>query len=374
MRSDLRIRSVETRILDVPLIRPHGFATTVAEFQSILLVKLSLENGAVGYGEGVVPGGPWWGGESVETMQAIIEKYLKPLVIGKNVNEVSDFIGLAGTIVAKNRFAKAALEIAMYDAWARALGLPLVDLLGGAFRKSIPVTWALGVLPLEEALEEVEEQHEAFGFESFKLKMGSGDPQRDCHRIAELVSSKKDQFGFRIDVNARWGRLEALTFLPLLAEAGVELFEQPTPAHDLGLLTEIRHRCHVPVMADESVCSPADALRVVHAEAADVLAIKTTKVGGLSEAKKVAAIAEAAGLACHAATSLEGPIGTAATLHFSMSTPAINFGSELFGPLLLADSYIQEEFIYEKGEVALPKGTGLGVNPDWTQVEKFTRK
>ena len=69
--SDLRIDKVETRILDVPLFRPHGFATYTATAQPILLVTVSLEGGVTGFGEGVVPGGPWWGGESVETMQAL---------------------------------------------------------------------------------------------------------------------------------------------------------------------------------------------------------------------------------------------------------------------------------------------------------------
>ena len=72
--SDLTIRSVETRILDVPLIRPHKFATTTATAQSILLVAVTTESGVVGYGEGVTPGGPWWGGESAETMQVLVEK------------------------------------------------------------------------------------------------------------------------------------------------------------------------------------------------------------------------------------------------------------------------------------------------------------
>ena len=74
--ADLTINRVETRILDVPLIRPHGFATTTSTVQHILLVGVHLDNGVVGYGEGVVPGGPWWGGESVETMQALIDGYL----------------------------------------------------------------------------------------------------------------------------------------------------------------------------------------------------------------------------------------------------------------------------------------------------------
>ncbi|MDK6492040.1 enolase C-terminal domain-like protein, partial [Escherichia coli] len=85
-------------------------------------------------------------------------------------------------------------------------------------------------------------------------------PDRDTKRIAELAAALNGEVGLRIDVNARWDRLTSLRFLPRLADAGVELFEQPTPAHDLDTLRELTTRIGVPVMADESVCSPADAL------------------------------------------------------------------------------------------------------------------
>ncbi|MGD7002027.1 muconate/chloromuconate family cycloisomerase [Corynebacterium halotolerans] len=372
--ADLTINKVETRILDVPLFRPHGFATTTATAQPILLVTVTLENGVVGFGEGVVPGGPWWGGESVETMQAIIERYLAPVMVGRPVNELSGILVDFEKVVANDRFAKAAVDIAMHDAWARALDIPLADLLGGAFRKELDVTWALGVLPLDEAVGEVEEKIAETGHKSFKLKMGSGDPATDTQRISELVEKLGDRVSFRIDVNARWDRLTALRFLPKLAEAGVELFEQPTPAHDLDTLREITTRIGVPVMADESVCSPADALEVVKRQAADVIALKTTKLGGLKESAKVAAIAETAGLACHGATSLEGPFGTAASLHFAAATPAISYGTELFGPMLLKESYTTEDLVYENGVVKLPEGPGSGLEPDWDKIESFTRK
>ncbi len=372
--SDLRIDKVETRILDVPLFRPHGFATYTATAQPILLVTVSLEGGVTGFGEGVVPGGPWWGGESVETMQVIVEKYLAPIMIGRQVNELVGILRDFEGSVAQMRFAKAACDVAMHDAWARALNVQVRDLLGGRVRDTVEVTWALGVLPLEEALAEIQERRQSLGTRSFKLKMGAGDPDRDTQRIAELAAELAGEVGLRIDVNARWDRLTSLRYLPRLANAGVELFEQPTPAHELATLRELTTRIGVPVMADESVCSPADALAVVEHKAADVVAIKTTKLGGLIESQKTAAIAQAAGLACHGATSLEGPFGTAASLHFACATPAINFGSELFGPLLLKESYTTEDLVYEDGEVRLPAGPGLGLEPDWDKVNFFTRK
>lgn len=372
--SDLKVAKVETRILDVPLIRPHGFATTTAVAQPILLVTVTTEDGVVGYGEGVVPGGPWWGGESVETMKAIIDRYLAPVMTGRNLNELSGIMHDFDKFVANSRFAKAACDVAMHDAWARSLGISVRDLLGGAVRDDIEVTWALGVLPLEEAVAEIEERIETYGNKSFKLKMGSGDPGVDTQRLVDLAASVGNKVSLRIDINARWDRLTALQYLPRLAEAGFDLFEQPTPAHDYHTLREITQRIGVPVMADESVCSPADVLKVIEHQAADVVALKTTKLGGLRESIKTAAIAEAAGLACHGATSLEGPFGTAASLHFACATPAVSYGSELFGPQLLRESYTTTDLVYTDGKVTLPTGPGLGLEPDWDKINHFTRQ
>ncbi|MDK8660231.1 muconate/chloromuconate family cycloisomerase [Corynebacterium sp. MSK204] len=371
--TDFTIARVDTRLLDVPLIRPHKFATYTAHEQPILLVSVVLEGGVTGFGEGVVPGGPWWGGESAETMKVLIDGHLAPIMVGREVSDLAGIMRDFEKSVANMRFAKAACDVAMHDAWARALGIPVRDLLGGRVRDENDVTWALGVLPLADAVAEIEERVASHGHRSFKLKMGSGDPAVDTQRIVELAAELDGAYSLRIDVNARWDRLTALKYLPALADAGVELFEQPTPAHDLDSLREITRRIGVPVMADESVCSPADCLRVVREQAADVIAVKTTKLGGLLESKKTAAIAEAAGLACHGATSLEGPFGTAASLHFACSTQAISFGSELFGPMLLSESYTTTDLEYVDGMVKLPSGPGLGLDPDWDAIERFTR-
>jgi len=153
--TDLKIVSVETTILDVPLIRPHKFATTTAEAQPILLVAVTTAGGVTGYGEGVVPGGPWWGGESVETMKAIVDRYIGPYITGRGVDDITGIMVDLERIVANARFAKAAVDVALHDAWARSLGVPVHTLLGGAFRTGVDVRWALGAAPLEEIVEEV---------------------------------------------------------------------------------------------------------------------------------------------------------------------------------------------------------------------------
>jgi muconate cycloisomerase len=371
--TDLRIDRVETILLDVPLRRPHRFARTEMSAQPVLLVFVHTEGGITGVGEGVVPAGPWWGGESVETMQVIIEKYMVPLLIGRDVDDIAGIQGAIADVVAANLYAKAAVEIALHDAWARSLEVPLHTLLGGLARHSVPVTWALGTEPAPVVIEEALAKLDAGLHHSFKLKMGAQDPADDIARVRTVAEKLAGVASVRVDLNARWDRLTALTHLPRLVEAGVDLIEQPVAAAEFEALAEINRALPIPVMADESLRTPTDALRLATTRAADIFSLKTTKSGGLRATRTIAEIAAAAGIPCHGGTSIESPIGTAASLHLACATPAVTWGSELFGPLLMSTELLTEPLRYADGHLHLPTGPGLGVELDMDRVHALER-
>jgi muconate cycloisomerase len=371
--SDLAIDRVQTVVLDVPLVRPHRFARTGMSAQPMLLVTLTTRGGASGTGEGVVPGGPWWGGESVETMQVVIERYLAPLLLGRRVDDIAGIQQAMTDVVAGNLYAKAAVEVALHDAWARSIGVPVHTLLGGLARTSVPVTWALGTESAGEVIDEAREKLDAGLHRSFKLKMGAQEPADDVARIVEVAGKLAADASVRVDVNARWDRFTSLRWLPRLAEAGIDLVEQPVPAAEVEWLAEINAALPIPVMADESLRTPSDALRLVRIRAADVFSLKTTKSGGLRATRAIAEIAAAAGVPCHGGTAIEGPVGTAASLHLACATPGVTYGSELFGPLLMRDGLLTEPLRYAGGELHLPEGPGLGVELDPAAVARFTR-
>jgi muconate cycloisomerase len=372
-QTDLRIDRVETVILDVPLRRPHRFARVSMDAQPILLVFVHTAGGAAGVGEGVVPAGPWWGGESVETMRLVVERYIAPLLLGRRVDDLAGIQRAVGDVVAANLFAKAAVEVALHDAWARCLGVPVHTLLGGLARTSVPVTWALGTEPAPVVVEEALGKLDAGLHRSFKLKMGAQDPAEDTARVCAVAEKLAGVAGVRVDLNARWDRLTSLTYLPRLVDAGVELVEQPVPGSEFEALAEINSALSIPVMADESLRTPADALRLATLRAADVYSLKTTKSGGLRATRAIAEIAAAAGIPCHGGTAIEGPIGTAASLHLACAAPSVTWGSELFGPLLMAEELLTEPLRYVDGALWLPDGPGLGVELDLAAVRAFTR-
>ena len=371
--SGLTIESLATTILDIPLSRSHKFSVLSIEVQSTLLVRLRTIDGIVGIGEGVVPGGPWWGGESIEGMQVLIERYLAPGLIGQDAYRVDRLMQRMDRLVAGAPFAKAAVEMALWDACGKAAGLPLYRLLGGAHRDSLPVTWALGADPAPVVLEEAagklrEGQHPAF-----KLKMGAMAPADDVARVAEIAGALRDQASIAVDLNGSWDEATARRWLPALDDAGIHLIEQPVPGWNLPAMARLRDRTTASIMADEALLTPHDAYRIVQEHAADIFALKLAKSGGICAVRRIEAIAEANGLACYGGTTIETSIGTAAAAHAFCACASLTAGAELFGPLLLVDDIVEEPVTYSGGELQLPHGPGLGVTLDEHKVAKYAR-
>jgi muconate cycloisomerase len=370
----LRVAALETWLLDIPLVRPHKFSLATMHSQGVLLIRLVTEDGIVGWGEGVVPGGPWWGGESVEGMVALVERYLAPLVVGQDVLRPEALARRLESLAAGAPFARAGVEMAVWDAAGRALGVPVYQLLGGVHRDRLPVTWALGAERVDVAVEEVRRLLAEGRHTSFKLKMGATPAEVDVARVSAVADALGGAAPLSVDLNGAWDSYTARRWLPALAEAGVHLVEQPLPAADVPGLARLRERSQVAIMADESLWTPADALRLVRAHAADVLSLKIGKSGGLSAVRRIATIAEAAGLACYGGTTIETSLGTAASAHLFCATAAVRSGTELFGPLLLDDDIVAEPVRYEAGELLLTAGPGFGITVDEDKVAKYERR
>ncbi|GAA1754315.1 muconate/chloromuconate family cycloisomerase [Aeromicrobium alkaliterrae] len=370
---DLRVHSVHTTLVDLPLVRPHRFAVTSIEHQSAVIVRLRTADGIEGIGEAVVPGGPWWGGESIEGIKALIDGYIAPLIIGADVHRVEALARHLEKVIAGAQFAKAAVEMALWDARGKALGVPLYQLLGGLARDDIDVTWAIGIESVPVIVREIEAKLDEGAHRSFKLKMGHGDAADDVARIVSVARELEGSTSLRVDINGSWSELTATRWLPVLEEAGIDLIEQPVAAWNIEAQARLASRLVVPIMADESLRTAEDAMRLAQHGAADVFAVKIAKSAGLSAVQRIAAIGEAAGIGCHGGTTIETSVGAAASAHLFCAVPGIDTGSELFGPLLLADDIVKEPIPYVNGRVAPPHGAGLGVQLDESKVRKYAR-
>lgn len=368
------ISGVRAEILDLPITRPHRFAHQTMHHQSHLLVRITTEDGLEGVGEGVTAGGPWWGGESVETMKATIDNYLAAILAGEDAGCIERLLQKMDRVAAANPFAKAAIEMACYDLLGKSLGVPLYRILGGLYRESIPVLWAVGAGEAEDNIAEMEKKLAAGLHSRFKVKVGAADPEADTQRIERISATLGEDARLVIDPNSSWDVPTTMRMIPKFAEAGVSLLEQPVPRWDIEGMAKLADMQLVPLMGDEGVCSPHDALAFAERRAAHVFSLKPHKTGGLSRTKKIAAVAEAAGIRCFGGTNLETSVGTAAALHLYCALGNLTEDCELFGPLLLADDIVEEPIRYRDFQVWAPHGPGLGISLDEEKVEQYRRR
>lgn len=369
---DLLIERIETVIVDIPTIRPHRFANENIDHQSYVIVKMHTRGGVIGVGEGVTPGGPWWGGESVESMIAMIDSYLSPVVIGCSAGELEKIRARLTKAVPRNHFAKAAVEMAAFDVAGKAMGLPVIQLLGGACRDRLPVTWALSAGDIDEVLEEVRVRL-ADGYVRFKLKMGAVAPQDDLKRAERVLEAISGTAALTVDPNGSWDETQARWFCRELAERGVESIEQPVPGWNHEAMQRLSHLSEVPLMADESLLSARDAIKLGHNAAAAMFSIKIPKAGGLLNAITMTRIGEVTGRRCFGGSTLETSLGAGAALAVYCSRASIS-QCELVGPLLLADDIVAQKVKIERGFIYLPSGPGLGLTLDDEKVTHYERR
>ena len=283
------------------------------------IVRVETDTGCTGIGEAQADIGFF--GQTVEEVTASVEDYLGPQLVGEDpfdrerLMTLIDFRG--------NSCAKAGIDMALHDLVGKALNVPVAVLLGGQAGGSIsvaieiaagrPIDMAQACLALMES-----------GVRAFKAKIG-GNPDEDAERLCAMREAVGPEVSLRADANQGYTPKEAIRFVRLIEKDTVdlELLEQPVSAWDIHAMAFVRRAVDLPIEADESCYTPQDALEIVRHEAADVLNIKIGKAGGLQSAKKIAAIAEAAGLRCVIGTAFGLGLEIAAKLQLAASTVAI---------------------------------------------------
>jgi L-alanine-DL-glutamate epimerase-like enolase superfamily enzyme len=337
-----------------------------------VLVRIDTDDGVTGIGEAQADIGFF--GNTVEAVRAAIDDYLGPQLVGKdpcNREYLLDLIDYRD-----NGCARSGIDMALHDLIGKALGVPVSILLGGAHKKRIPVAVEIAGGPAAAMAKECGALL-AKGVRAFKPKIG-GNPDEDVARLRAIREAVGPDVALRADANQGYTPKEAIR-LCRLAEGlnvGLDLLEQPVAAWDLQGMAYVRRSVDTLIEADESCYTIHDALQIVRHEAADVLNIKLGKAGGLANAKKIAAIAEAAGLRCVLGTAFGLGPEIAAKLHLAASTmgvvDAVEFTElSLHGNLLESPERERLAFPLTDGCLPVPDGPGLGVALSETDVLRF---
>jgi L-Ala-D/L-Glu epimerase / N-acetyl-D-glutamate racemase len=333
--------------------------TPVLEY---VLVRIETEDGLTGIGEAQADIGFF--GDTVEGVLAAIDDYLGPQLIGKDARDREYLMGLID--YRGNSCARAAIDMALHDLLGRALGAPIGVLIGGARRSRVEVAIEIAAGPPEAMAAACLELMER-GVRAFKPKIGQS-PTRDVARLRAIRDAVGPDVSLRADANQGYSVKEAIQLCRLAErhDVGLELLEQPVAAWDLQGMAHVRRSVDTLIEADEACYTIHDALQIVRHEAADVLNIKLAKAGGLSNAKKIAAIAEAAGLRCVLGTAFGLGPEIAAKLHLASATMAVVDAVEftelsLHGNLLASPHDKLLALPLEDGCLPVPDGPGLGV-------------
>ncbi|MDR3426032.1 muconate cycloisomerase family protein [Silvimonas sp.] len=369
-----RLAKIDTFIIDLPTIRPHVLAMATMHRQSMVLVRITDSDGIEGIGEGTTIGGLSYGDESPEGIKLAIDTYIAPLLEQVDLSRVGSVMATIGKYVVSNHIAKCAVESALLDIAGKRLGVPASELIaGGRRRDSMPVAWTLASGETGTDIAEAEAMLEARRHNIFKLKIGKRPVAADVAHVGAIKAALGDRASVRVDVNQGWDEVQADRGMAMLADVGCDLVEQPIARHAVAAMARLSARHAIPIMADEALHGPIDAFAIAANAGARIYAIKIAQSGGVFPAHAVGMIADAAGIGLYGGTMLEGTVGTAASAHLFATFAQLQWGTELFGPLLLTEDVVTEPLTYADFELRVPTSPGLGVAFDEDKLAHFRR-
>lgn len=359
------ITAVESFVVDLPFRDPFVVWRGSISAKRHVLVRVATDEGLEGWGE--APPFLYYAPETAADVHSLITEYLAGELLGQDPRDVrrllAGFDALDGHL-----FAKAAVETALWDILARAAGLPLYRLLGGALHPHVPLTTVLHVAQ-PPAMAEEARTWVGRGFRSLKLKIGFG-ADADEAMVAAVREGVGPAATIRVDAEEHYGLKEALAVARRLERYDVELISQPIPRTDWDGMAFLRRALPMPLLADEGIHSPADVLQCVRTGAADMVNIKVLKSGGLIPSLEMAALCRANHLPVLIGSMIEGGIGTLVAAHLALATPGV-VSTELCGPLLFADDLLDRPLDLRDGALWLDDAPGLGRRVASDRLERY---
>jgi L-alanine-DL-glutamate epimerase-like enolase superfamily enzyme len=352
---------------------------TVGKREDDVVLRIHTDDGISGLGEGSTLG-PFYSGESQGTVIDILCRYLFPKVLNNedpfNLDQIH---WKMDQIVYANSVAKSAVDFALHDIIARALRIPVYQMIGGKFTERIPVRFAVGIDKPEKMAACAKDAVKA-GFSGIKMKAGL-NPMEDVDRVAAIREAVGPKIIIDVDINGGYRVKEAIETLKKIEKLSPLLIEQPVRRDDLEGMALVRKNVDLPIGACESALSLTQILRIIKLEAADFFNYKISRSGGFFHGKHAVHAIEAAGLFAVGSEQLGFGIELAAQAHFAVSTVSLKlpggYGAGLLG---MAGSFDTRNFEgdivegsprIENGHVLLPEGNGLGVTLAEDKIKRY---
>lgn len=333
-------------ILDAPTV-------TLSYFY---ILEVETDAGIVGLGEisDIEPGARLVDGSPMN-LDNVTQK-LNSMLVGRNPTDLERLT----LEVDQGGLVNCAIDTACYDIAGKAYGASATALAGGRLREKVWVSWVAYIREPEAMAPEIEEKL-AQGFDAFKFKVGR-DIDLDEERIKLFREIGGNDLNLKLDANAAWNVDEAIAFIRRLEKYNLAGVETPIDKENVTGMAQVREAVDTPIL--EHVGTQEYALALVRHEAVDVFNVSTVGCGGIYRAKKVIAVAEAAGLHALLGSTVELGVGTAAQLALAASSWRVDWPSDLIGPRMYTDDVLQEPWEWDDGHLRVPTGPGLGVTLD----------
>lgn len=350
------MKIVDIKVEKVSIALNKTFITSLRELKNIdsIIVKVITEK-YIGYGAAsetaVITG---------DTNNSIISaiEYMKIFLIGKDISNFEKMIQIVNNCIIGNTSAKAAIDMALYDLYGKLYNAPLYKLLGG-YRNRLITDFTIS---LKSPQEMAEDSFEAVskGFNILKIKVGD-NPDLDIKRLQSIRKAVGNRISIRVDANQGWRPKDAVYVIRRMEQDDIKisLAEQPVLAQDIDGLKYVTDNVHIPILADESVFSDMDAMKIINKRAADMINIKLMKTGGIYNALKIISLAETVGMKCMIGSMMESMIGITAAVHLGAAKASI-IEADLDVPLLCSNNPIKGGITYSKNIITLNDEVGLG--------------
>ena len=356
---------VTTVALPVTSTRNHGIGAVGGDIHNVL-VKLETD-GLTAWGEA----SPWAAFTgTAEAAAGALDVHLRPLIVGRRISETAQIMVEADAVLVGHPEAKAALEMALYDLIGKAANLSVSELLGGRVRDELPLSVSIANPDFDADLE-LAERIVDDGVRLFKIKPGVAGHTFDLMRL-ETLKKRFPEVEIRIDYNQGLTPIEAMKFVPDIDTFEPGFIEQPVRAQNWEAMKNIRAAIRAPLVADESIFTPADALRAAKEGIADAFSIKIMKSGGIRKCQEIASIAAAAGIAGYGGDMFETGLAHLAGVHLVATAPNISLGCEFYqATYYLETDLLETPFPVSNGKITVPVTPGLGINIDEDKVRHF---
>ncbi|MGA0034248.1 MAG: mandelate racemase/muconate lactonizing enzyme family protein [Burkholderiales bacterium] len=362
--SQLSIRSVEAIPVVVPLLHPIKWARGQTKDIDNVIVIVTLSDGTQGIAD--APPRPTIYGETQQSIATIIRDHFAPKLKGL---EAFDLAGVWSVFdqYAGNPAAKSAIDMAIFDAQAKHLGIPCAQLLGGTV-KALPVNRRLMLGSNKEMLAEAERMIKRYGFKAWKVKCGI-DKQRDIALLRALRKLVGDDHEITIDCNQGYSSQDLLETSPYFEEVNVALIEEPIPARDGAGKRWCAERTTVPISGDDSCMTPDDVLHELKLGAIRAVVIKCARTG-YTQSRQILALAKSYYTPVHNGTQADMQIGCVAAAHFAC-TYATPHAHEFSSFIDAKDHVLVQEPLIKNGCLQLPSGPGIGLTLDARKLKKY---